>query len=65
VRRGGELTQALSRTHLFPQEFLHVIAVGEESGRLSEVLQQQAEHYQEESSRRMTILTWVPERSFG
>jgi type IV pilus assembly protein PilC len=59
VRRGGELTQALTKTRLFPQEFLHVLAVGEESGRLTDVLQQQAEHYQEESSRRMTILTWV------
>lgn len=59
VRRGGDLTQALERTRLFPEEFLHILEVGEESGRLNEVLQQQAQQYQDESSRRMTILTWV------
>lgn len=59
VKRGGELTAAMARSGLFPQEFLHVIAVGEESGRLTEVLEQQARHYEEESSRRLTILTWV------
>jgi type IV pilus assembly protein PilC len=57
VREGEELTLALARTRLFPEDFLHVIGVGEESGRLDEVLRQQAEHYHEEAGRRLAVLT--------
>jgi type IV pilus assembly protein PilC len=57
VRKGEELTLALARTRLFPEDFLHVIGVGEESGRLDEVLRQQAEHYHEEAGRRLAVLT--------
>jgi type IV pilus assembly protein PilC len=59
VKRGEELTTALTATRLFPGDFLNIMAVAEESGRLSEVMAQQAEHYQEESGRRLTILTQV------
>jgi type IV pilus assembly protein PilC len=59
VRSGEELTAALGRTGLFPYEFQHVIAVGEESGRLTEVLGQQSEQYEEESARRLTVLAHV------
>jgi type II secretory pathway component PulF len=59
LRKGRELTLALTKTRLFPEEFLHILAVAEESGRLSEVLQHQAAHYQEESSRRMKALAYV------
>ncbi len=34
-----------------------MLAVGEESGRLTEVLRQQGEHYHDESGRRLTALT--------
>jgi type II secretory pathway component PulF len=56
VKAGEELTTALTRTHLFPEEFGHIIAVGEESGRLTDVLEQQADHYAEESERRLKTL---------
>jgi type II secretory pathway component PulF len=59
IRKGDDLTTALTRTGLFPQEFLHIIAVAEESGKLSDVLQHQAEHYNEESGRRLAVLTAV------
>jgi type IV pilus assembly protein PilC len=59
VREGDSLAEALAPSGLFPEEFLHVVAVGEESGKLTEVLQQQTTEYEEESSRRMTALTWI------
>jgi type II secretory pathway component PulF len=56
VKSGEELTTALAKTRLFPEEFQHVIAVGEESGRLTDVLEQQGEQYAEESERRLKVL---------
>ena len=57
VKRGGELTAALTATGLFPTEFQHILAVAEESGRLPEVLRQEADHYHDEAGRRLTALT--------
>ncbi len=59
VRDGTELTVALTRTGLFPDEFRAILEVGEESGRLDEVLRQQAEYYDEEAGRRLTALATV------
>ena len=59
VGEGEELTTALGRTGVFPEAFLHVVAVGEESGRLTEVLEQQGGQYQEESERRLKVLAAV------
>jgi type IV pilus assembly protein PilC len=56
VKSGEELTVALARTHLFPEQFGHVIAVGEESGKLTEVLEQQSKQYAEESEMRLKVL---------
>ncbi len=57
LRRGEELNLALTRSELFPEEFQHILAVAEESGTLDRVLAHQAEHYHEESGRRLAILT--------
>ena len=57
VKRGDYLTVALAATALFPEDFRHILAVAEEAGRLNEVLRQQAEHYHEESDRRLRALT--------
>jgi type IV pilus assembly protein PilC len=57
LRRGEELTPTLTRSGLFPVDFQHMIEVAEESGTLDKVLAHQAEHYQEESSRRLAALT--------
>jgi type II secretory pathway component PulF len=57
VARGSSLIKALTRTGLFPEECRHILAVGEESGRLDEVLRQQAEHYDDEAGRRLATLT--------
>ena len=59
LRSGEELTLALSRTHVFPQNFLDIMANAEEGGRMSEVLENQAEFYEDETRRRMTILSRV------
>lgn len=57
VRKGGELAPALAGTRLLPEELNHILTVGEESGRLTEVLAHQARYYQEETGRRLTFLT--------
>ncbi len=57
LRRGEALTQALAKKELFPVDFQHMIAVAEESGTLDQVLAHQAEHYHEESGRRLAALT--------
>jgi type IV pilus assembly protein PilC len=59
VREGEELTLALARTGLLPEDFQHILAVAEESGELSEVLRHQGDHYHEEASRRLGVLTSV------
>jgi type II secretory pathway component PulF len=59
VRKGRDLTLALTKTRLFPEDFLHILAVAEESGRLSEVMQHQTEHYQEESGRRLKVVAML------
>ena len=38
---------------------MNIVAVAEEGGRISEVMEHQAEQYQDESRRRLTILTQV------
>lgn len=59
VAEGDDLALALSRTGLFPEEFERIVAVAEESGTLSEVMKHQGDHYYEEASRRMAVLTSV------
>jgi type IV pilus assembly protein PilC len=59
IRGGDDLTVALAQARLFPEQFLHVVGVGEESGRLTEVLGQQGEQYQEEAERRLRVLAQV------
>jgi type II secretory pathway component PulF len=59
LTEGDDLSVALGKSRLFPEEFLNIIANAEEGGRLTEVLEHQTEQYQEEAGRRMTALTWV------
>jgi type IV pilus assembly protein PilC len=56
VKAGEELSVALTSTGLFPDDFRHIVAVAEESGRLTEVLRQQADHYEQEATRRLVLL---------
>jgi len=53
VREGGALNKALEQSGQFPPMFLHLIAIGEESGQLDTMLHRAAD-YQERSTR-MTV----------
>ena len=57
IERGDDLTFALGRTGLFPEDLMHSVAVAEESGTLDAVLRHQGDHYHDEASRRLAVLT--------
>ena len=57
LKNGKPLLEALSRSGLFKEDFLHMIAAGEEGGRVPEIMRHQAGYYQEEAARRLTTLT--------
>lgn len=59
LKRGEDLTAALQACRIFPQDFLDVVSNAEEAGQVPESMAQQADHYAEEASRRMTILARV------
>jgi type II secretory pathway component PulF len=59
LSEGEELTASLRRTRLFPEDFENILANAEESGRMTQVLEHQTHYYEEESSRRLTILARV------
>jgi type IV pilus assembly protein PilC len=55
LRGGDDVATALSRCGLFDEMFVNIVANGEEGGRLPEVMKHQAEQYQEEAERRLTM----------
>jgi type IV pilus assembly protein PilC len=57
VRRGESISDALASVHLFPEEFINILATAEESGQIPEMMRHQAEYYEEEASRRLVLLT--------
>jgi type II secretory pathway component PulF len=57
LEKGDELTRSLARGGVFSEEYLDMLAGAEESGRLDDVLEHQANYYAEESERRLTALT--------
>lgn len=57
VRVGEDLTQALTKSGLFSDEFMTIIATGEESGRLPEVMSHQSKYYEEDAERRLAVLS--------
>jgi type IV pilus assembly protein PilC len=56
LKQGQDLTLALTAARIFPEDFCNMVAVGEEGGRVPEVMQHQARHYHEEAERRLTEL---------
>jgi type IV pilus assembly protein PilC len=63
---GEDLAVALGRGQIFPADFLSMAAVGEEGGRVVEIMRHQAAHYHEEAVRRLkalvgrlTMLIWL------
>lgn len=57
LEKGEELTRALGRGKIFPSEYLDVMSGAELAGRLDDVLEHQANYYEEEAERRLTALT--------
>jgi type II secretory pathway component PulF len=56
IKKGDDLTVALAQSGLFKEDFLGMVAVGEEGGRVPEIMRHQAQYYHEEAERRLTIL---------
>ncbi len=57
LKAGDDLALALGKSGLFPQDFLNILANAEEGGRVPEVMEHQAQFYEDESRRRLTILS--------
>ncbi|MCD6405956.1 MAG: type II secretion system F family protein [Planctomycetes bacterium] len=56
IEEGMQLTPALVRTRLFPEDFINVVEIAEESGKVSESLQRVAVHYREDADISMNRL---------
>jgi type IV pilus assembly protein PilC len=59
IMSGDDLTTALTRSRLLPVDFVNIIAVAEEGGRVPEVMANQAHYYEEEATRKLAVLTRV------
>ena len=57
IKQGDDLTLALAGSGLFPPDFLAMVAVAEEAGRVPEVMRNQAVQQHEEAARRLKTLT--------
>ena len=56
IENGQSITQTLASTGVFPSELLDNIAVGEESGRLVEMMERQAAEYEERAGSAIALL---------
>lgn len=56
VREGGALNRSLERGGHFPPMFLHMIAIGEESGQLDNMLHRAADYQERATNRTVTLL---------
>jgi len=56
VRQGGRLSDALSASAILPPMAIRMIRIGEETGRLEEMLQEVAEIYEQEVQRALERL---------
>ncbi len=61
TRGGTEIATVLATCggRLFPDEFLDAVHVGEETGKLAEVMHKQAQIYREEAARKLKVLTML------
>jgi general secretion pathway protein F len=59
VKAGRTLTDALQKSEYFPKLSLQLISVGEESGKLDEMLMHQAELFERSSARRVEGLVAI------
>jgi type IV pilus assembly protein PilC len=61
ARRGEEVTSILGGygERFFPADFVNATQVGEDTGRLAEVMRKQAEYYRDEAKRKMKTLSLI------
>jgi type IV pilus assembly protein PilC len=61
IRRGTEVTTAMSGfgERLFPAEFMNALQIGEDTGRLAEVMRKQSDYYREEAKRKLRVLSFL------
>ena len=61
ARKGQEVLDILGGygPRLFPDEFMAAVQVGEDTGRLAELMKKQAEYYREESRRKVKVLAVI------
>jgi len=57
IQMGDEVHEALAATHAFPQHFVDIVQIGEQSGRLVESLATASVQYQQEAKSAMQVLT--------
>jgi type IV pilus assembly protein PilC len=57
LKTGDDLTRAITQCRLLPEDYVNIIAVAEEGGRVPEVMVNQAQYYEEEAGRRLALLT--------
>ncbi|MCL2693727.1 MAG: type II secretion system F family protein [Oscillospiraceae bacterium] len=61
IKRGEPLSQAIEKINIFDGMFVSTIYIGEESGRLDEILSKSADYYDEEADTAMQKLTTMIE----
>lgn len=61
VERGSPIAQSLQRDNLFPPTVTQMIAVGEQTGKLEQVLQKLAIYYEEETNQSIKNITALTE----
>jgi type II secretory pathway component PulF len=59
VSGGGEIHRALSRTGVFPEDFIAAVEVGEQSGRLTESMGRLSKQYEEKAKAALTTLSVI------
>ena len=59
ISEGGSLHEAFANAQCFPREFLDALAVGEQSGRLSQTMENQSRQYQDQARAAMAVLTTI------
>jgi len=62
VKSGEPFTSALRRTGLFPEDYLSIMSVGEETGKLSDKMDWLAEHYNQKAEDALRMATKVAAR---
>jgi len=61
VERGSPIAQSLQRDNLFPATITQMVAVGEQTGKLEQVLEKLADYYEEETNQSIKNITALTE----